>query len=252
MEYKTAIVEKTDAEPWQAYGMNVLVAAKRVACSDQSKRVVMGKKVHMVPVLGRAFGFPDPPTLVTRTLKRGKIVVTQLYSDITREVLTERVPIEDAYLVRLMTRNNANYELWTHARSIHVTPLRIGDMDIYNLNLDPVCPMREGFGALHFYLPRVAFDLIADDADAAHVGALDCKASRLNVELIFRQLALALIPVSGVACECASVAVCVMRFFQATSSMPFAKRQRRLAHLTHKHPREMTLIREPRIECDFS
>jgi hypothetical protein len=56
MEYKTAIVEKTDAEPWQAYGMNVLVAAKRVACSDQSKRVVMVKKVYTVPVWGELSG----------------------------------------------------------------------------------------------------------------------------------------------------------------------------------------------------
>jgi AraC family transcriptional regulator len=144
--------------------------------------------------LGAAFGVTDPPTVSTRTFQRGTIAVTDVHLDTCSEVMTEHVPIEDAYLLTLMTRNHANYELWMGNQSIPTCPAGIGDMAIYNLNLDPVCLMREGVSALHLYLSRSALDAIADDAGAAHIVELDDKLSRPVSDPIFRQLVSTLMP----------------------------------------------------------
>ena len=53
-----------------------------------------------------------------------------------------------------------------------VCNLRIGQVDLHDLKCDPVAVLDQPYHDLFFYVPRSAFDAIADDANAPRIGGL--------------------------------------------------------------------------------
>lgn len=144
--------------------------------------------------LANAFGLPDAPTLVTRTLHKSAMTVTELKCDRPNLGVTKSIPYEDAYLVALMVRECPDQDLRVDGRPVCVTPLSVGDIMIYDLRRDPVACMRSPFHSLHFYLPRTALDYIADEAGAPRIGDLHYQPGVAIDDPVVRQLLSSLVP----------------------------------------------------------
>ena len=82
---------------------------------------------------------------------------------------------EDAFLVGLLLRDYPAREFWEAGRRIAVCDLRAGEMCFYDLKRDPVILLDKPRHTLLFYLPRMALNAIADDANAPRIGDLNYK-----------------------------------------------------------------------------
>jgi AraC family transcriptional regulator len=122
--------------------------------------------------LGRAFGLADPPTLSTFTRRNRRLAVTQIRHDVPGFGRAQSIPAENAYLVALQLRDCAGHGLSIGGKRVATKPLAAGDALFYDLRRDPVAEFHAPFHALYFYLPRAAFDEVADEAALPRIGDL--------------------------------------------------------------------------------
>src|SRR5207253_8937008 len=123
--------------------------------------------------LGDRFRLESAPALITRTLRKTEIAVTQIRCDRPNRGMTTSIPREDAYLVALQVRECPDHELWVDGRPVPKLPFAAGVTTFYDLRCDPIAYMRSTFHSLMFYLPRKTFDAIADDANAPRIDNLN-------------------------------------------------------------------------------
>ena len=111
-------------------------------------------------------------TLVTRSLCKTDIAVTEVRADCPTPFMTGALPSEDAFSVALTLRDYRDRQLWEDGREAPRTDLRVGDTIIYDFKRNPVGLINKPIHAVHFYLSRATLNAIADDANAAHIGDL--------------------------------------------------------------------------------
>ena len=119
--------------------------------------------------------FENAPAIVTKTLRKDEIAVTEICCDDPLPGMTSSVQREDAYLVALTLRDFAHRVYWEEGRQTPVCDLRAGDTCIHDLKRDPVTFLEKPYHVLFFYSPRAALNAIADDARAPRIGDLDCR-----------------------------------------------------------------------------
>jgi hypothetical protein len=122
--------------------------------------------------LGEHFGLEDAPVLISKTLRKAEIAVTQIYGNTSDPVATTPIPAEDAYLLGLQVRGCEAHELWFDQRALGARPFRGGQTLFYDLKRDPRSETRCPFHALMFYLPRSALSMLAEQADASAIEEL--------------------------------------------------------------------------------
>ena len=124
--------------------------------------------------LGNVFRLKPPPTLITRTLNRTTIAVTQIVCDTENNGLTKPIPAEDAFLATIQIRACPRHELWVDGRPQKTGYLRAGALSIYDLRRNPIANSVSPFHNLHFYLPRKTMNAIADSDGAAQIDEFVC------------------------------------------------------------------------------
>jgi AraC-like DNA-binding protein len=100
------------------------------------------------------------------------LAITEIRSDESGYFLSKNIPAEDAFLVTLQLRDFPNHQYWEDGRAAPVSNLRAGDTTLYDLKRDPVVLLDKPFHSMHFYLPRVVLNAIADDTDVTRIGDL--------------------------------------------------------------------------------
>jgi AraC family transcriptional regulator len=125
--------------------------------------------------LGERLRVENAPAIVTKTLRKAEIAVTEIRCDDPSPGMTSSVQREDAYLVAVTQRDFAHRVYWEEGRQTPVCDLRAGDTCIHDLKRDPVTFLEKPYHVLFFYLPRAALNAIADDASAPRIGDLDCR-----------------------------------------------------------------------------
>ena len=125
--------------------------------------------------LGERLRVENAPAIVTKTLRKAEIAVTEIRCDDPLPGMTSSVQREDAYLVALTLRDFAHRVYWEEGRQTPVCDLRAGDTCIHDLKRDPVTFLEKPYHVLFFYLPCAALNAIADDARAPRIGDLDCR-----------------------------------------------------------------------------
>jgi AraC-like DNA-binding protein len=118
------------------------------------------------------FRLENVPSFVTRTLRQAELAVTEIRDDDPVQRMSESIPREDAFLVAVMMRDFPAHEYWEDGKKAPVSSLWSGDTVLYDLKRDPVVLLDKPFHSIHFYLPRAAFDALADEADARRIGDL--------------------------------------------------------------------------------
>jgi AraC-like DNA-binding protein len=125
--------------------------------------------------LGERFGLDEAPVLLTRTLSKAELAVTQIKGDSWAPMRTTPIPTEAAYLIGLQVRACERHELWFDDRPLGQIPFKSGDTFFYDLRRNPIAETRNPFHSLMFYLPKSTLDGLADELDAPRVDELQCR-----------------------------------------------------------------------------
>jgi AraC family transcriptional regulator len=113
--------------------------------------------------------------IVTRVLRAVDMAVTETRCDDPVFGMSHPIQREDAFLIALTLRDFPNRQYWEDGRQMPVCDLRTGQVDFHDLKRDPVALLDKPYHDLFFYLPRSAFDAIADEAEAPRIGDLNHK-----------------------------------------------------------------------------
>ena len=128
---------------------------------------------------GQRFGerlqVKNAPAIVTRTLRNADIAVTEIRCDNPPLEMTGAFQREDAFVITLHLRDRPNHEYWEDGRRALVCDFRAGDICLHDLKRDPSALLDRPYHTLFFYLPRVALDAIADEANVPRIRDLSYK-----------------------------------------------------------------------------
>jgi AraC-like DNA-binding protein len=138
-------------------------------------------------------GLQRRPTQLAGPLGKTNIMVAKIREDDPQYGMTNPVPEDDAYMVGLIPRDYPDFRFWEDGRDAPVTSLKAGDTVVYDLRRNPRFLKNSPMGAITFYLPRSAFDEIAEDANAYRIGDLRYPRGQGIVDATVRHLALSLV-----------------------------------------------------------
>ena len=79
--------------------------------------------------------------------------------------LSDPLPPEDSFVVAVQLRDYPVHRWWEHGRPAPTSALRAGQVTIYDLARDPRFLINHSFHSIHFQLPRVLLDAMADESD---------------------------------------------------------------------------------------
>jgi AraC family transcriptional regulator len=133
-------------------------------------------------------------SFVTRTLPKTVIAVTELKYSNPQHVLSTPPTVEDAYLVGVHLKNFPRYEYWENDRAAPVSVLRSGEAIVYDIKRRPTFHLNNSFHSVHFYLPRMALDALADEVGAPRIDELHYKPGVPHADRVLRGMAEALLP----------------------------------------------------------
>jgi len=123
----------------------------------------------MTEAYGQRFGerlrVENAPAIVTRALRTADMAVTEVRCDNPLPEMSGLIQREDAFLVGLHLRDFPNREYWEDGRRALVCDFRAGESCLHDLKRDPSALLDKPYHTLFFYLPRVALDAIADEAN---------------------------------------------------------------------------------------
>ncbi len=125
--------------------------------------------------LGERLRVESAPAIVTRSLRKADIAVTEIRCDHPSPAISDFIQQEDAFLVDLLLRDFPRKECWEDGKQAPVCDLRAGESCIYDLRRNPTVLLDKPHHSLAFYLPRAALDAIADDANAPSIRDLNYK-----------------------------------------------------------------------------
>jgi AraC-like DNA-binding protein len=157
----------------------------------------------------------QPPAQLTAAVGKAGIMVAKLREDDPQHEMTNPVPEDDAYMVGVLPNDYADLQFWEDGREAGRSSLKAGETVFCDLRRNPRFLKNAPMGAIVFYLPRSAFDEIADDASAHRIGDLRCPRGQGIADATLRNLAFSLVggfdrsqEVSRLFVEHVSFAVC--------------------------------------------
>lgn len=143
---------------------------------------------------GRRFGSEVAPAFVIRTLRHSEIGVTHMTQNNPTNELSERFPADDAIIVSYVLRDSPHYTLWENDRQVPTEAIGAGQITFNDVTTSPYLRIVDPMDAMHYYIPRSAFNALADDADAPRFGQL-CRPRGFGLnDPVIRHLSLALMP----------------------------------------------------------
>jgi AraC family transcriptional regulator len=145
-------------------------------------------------VLKTEFRMDSAPALVTRTLRKTPIAVTDCRRDGFDNELSGFLQPQDAYFIVLKIRGFPDCETWENGQHVANVDLPAGITYICDLRKSPQFIIDKPFHSLFFYIPRSALDAIADEVHAPHIGELVCSPSEGYFDGVMRDLGRAMIP----------------------------------------------------------
>jgi AraC family transcriptional regulator len=128
--------------------------------------------------LGSSFNIKFAPVVVSLTARKASLALTELRSDVRLPYRTRPLHGEDAFLVTLHMTDNPGFRVREANHDEPVCRLDAGQITIHDLKHCPSFLIDSPFHTLNFYLPRLALDEVADNAEAPRIGNLDYQPGR--------------------------------------------------------------------------
>ena len=138
-------------------------------------------------------GLQQRPAQLTGAIGKAGIWIAKIREDIPQYEMTNTVPEVDAYCVGLTPGDNADFRFWEDGRDAPTTVHKAGDTVFFDLRRNPRFLKNSPLGSIAFYLPRSAFDEVADDANARRIDDLRVPHGRGVADATIRGLGLSLV-----------------------------------------------------------
>ncbi|GKQ53217.1 helix-turn-helix domain-containing protein [Bradyrhizobium sp. Ce-3] len=116
-----------------------------------------------------------PSSLITRSVRGVEIAATETRDDSPVPGLCGEVVPEDAYIVSLKLRDYPDCEYWERGKCIGKPNIRAGTTYLYDMKHNPRFVIEKPFHSLHFYVPALALNSIAEQSGVRRAGQLDCQ-----------------------------------------------------------------------------
>ena len=116
-----------------------------------------------------------PSSLITRSVRGVEVAATETRDDNPVPGLCGAIIPEDAYIVSLKLRDYPDCEYWEHGKCVTKPNIRAGATYLYDMKNDPRFVIDKPFHSLHFYVPALALNGIAEQFGVRRVGQLDCQ-----------------------------------------------------------------------------
>ena len=116
-----------------------------------------------------------PSSLITRSMRGVEVAATETRDDSPVPGLCGAIIPEDAYIVSLKLRDYPDCEYWEHGKCVTKANIRTGTTYLYDMKCDPRFVIDRPFHSLHFYVPALALNGIAEQFGVRRVGQLDCQ-----------------------------------------------------------------------------
>ena len=116
-----------------------------------------------------------PSSLITRSVRGVEVAATETRDDNPVHGLCGEFTPEDAYIVSLKLRDYPDCEYWERGKCVSKPDIRAGTTYLYDMKYDPRFVIDKPFHSLHFYVPALALNGIAEQFGARRVGQLDCQ-----------------------------------------------------------------------------
>jgi AraC family transcriptional regulator len=140
------------------------------------------------------FGVDKAPYLVTRVLQRAELAVTELQVNRPTGRVSDLIPRQDAYMVCCHLIGRPSYEYWEEGKAFLVPHLRADDTFIHNLQRDPAAMIDSPLHTMMWLVPQQALNMLADEANVAHIDELKFDARVGVADDIVRQISAAMLP----------------------------------------------------------
>ncbi|TAI66740.1 AraC family transcriptional regulator [Bradyrhizobium sp. Leo170] len=131
---------------------------------------------------------------VSRSLRNTSIAVTELRSDNPEHGISAPLVREDAYLIGYHFVDYPIHEYFEDERTTPLTSLRAGQTTLYDLKRSPQFTINKACHCVHFYFPRSALNIIADNAEARRIHELRYQPGVGVDDPIIRALTSSLVP----------------------------------------------------------
>jgi AraC family transcriptional regulator len=134
----------------------------------------------------------QPPAQLTGALGKAGIMIAKIREDDPQLEMTNPVPEDDGYMVGVIPSDYPDFRFREDGRDCPVTSIKGGDTVFFDLRRNPRFLKNAPMGATTFYLPRSAFDEVADDASAHRIGELHSPRGQGVADSTIRNLGLSL------------------------------------------------------------
>jgi AraC-like DNA-binding protein len=131
---------------------------------------------------------------VSHSLRVADIAVTEVKADNPEHGPSASQVREDAFLVTLPLRDYPAHQYWEDGKPAPASSLRAGDTVLIDMKRDPVFLINQSFHSVHFYFPRSALDVLADNAGVSRVDELRYNPGVGEDDPVIRGLTQALLP----------------------------------------------------------
>lgn len=128
--------------------------------------------------LGSSFKVKSARTVMSLTPRKAGLALTELRTDQPSRFITKPLPEHDAFLVTLHLMDNPEFRVWERGRDAVGSYIEAGQITIQDLKLCPSFLIHTPFHTMNFYLPRLALDEVADNAEASRIGDLEYRHGR--------------------------------------------------------------------------
>src|SRR5260370_41087389 len=112
---------------------------------------------------------------ITRLRQNAIMAITEIRCDDPLPAIVCSTQREDAFVITLHLRDRPNHEYWEDGRRALVCDFRAGEICLHDLKRAPSALLDKPYHTLFFYLPRVALDAIADEANVPRIRDLSYK-----------------------------------------------------------------------------
>jgi AraC-like DNA-binding protein len=144
--------------------------------------------------LGTKYGAEDAPSIVTRSLHSTEIAVTEVCVRRPLGRLSDPIPRVDAYMICLMLSDIPNNAYWEEGRQVSAYSLRAGEVTIHDLRREPLAVIDKPIHSLLCYIPSVALNALADQANVPRISELHYKPGLGLSDETINHISLSLLP----------------------------------------------------------
>ena len=113
-------------------------------------------------IIARHFRLPGFQSITTSSLKAGSLAVTRLTSETGDVEITNRIPVEKAWIISHQLKDLRHHEIWKHGNMKVATGFRSGTTSAVHLEEEPQAHLPHDYDCLSFHAPDLVLRELAE------------------------------------------------------------------------------------------